>query len=357
MGPAGRCCKKLSPVDLVLVEGFKRDCLPEARNPPRGERQAAAASRGSAHRRHRLRHGRCRSAKVPVVDLNDIEAICRSAAQARRADRQPPRPRCGGRDGAAHRRLLRVLRAAAAGRRHGAADRRARRSRWPKPRTVPLAAARGRVLAADIAAPLDLPPFDNSAVDGYAVRHGDLDAKGETRLTIAGRLTAGSAARRRSTPARRSASSPARRCRPAPTPCSCRRTCAPRATRVIVPAGLKRGANRRLAGEDVRKGVDRAAGRTAARGAGRGARRRGRADQAHGAPARARRAVLDRRRDRRAGHAAAGRRALRRQPLSARRHAGAARRADHRPRHPARTIRTALAERDRSRRARSTTWC
>ena len=56
---------------------------------------------------------------------------------------------------------------------------------------VPLAAARGRVLAGDIIAPLDLPPFDNSAVDGYAVRHRDLDAKAETRLTIGGRLTAG----------------------------------------------------------------------------------------------------------------------------------------------------------------------
>ena len=36
--------------------------------------------------------------------------------------------------------------------------------------SVPLAAARGRVLAADVIAPIDLPPFDNSAVDGYAVR-------------------------------------------------------------------------------------------------------------------------------------------------------------------------------------------
>ena len=60
--------------------------------------------------------------------------------------------------------------------------------------TVRLAAARGRVLAGNIIAPLDLPPFDNSAVDGYAVRHRDLDPNGETRLTITGRLTAGSAA-------------------------------------------------------------------------------------------------------------------------------------------------------------------
>ena len=55
--------------------------------------------------------------------------------------------------------------------------------------TVPLTAARGRVLAADVTAPLDLPPFDNSAVDGYAVRHDDLDAKGETKLKITGPLS------------------------------------------------------------------------------------------------------------------------------------------------------------------------
>ncbi|MCC7361616.1 MAG: molybdopterin molybdotransferase MoeA [Anaerolineales bacterium] len=36
--------------------------------------------------------------------------------------------------------------------------------------TVPLAAAARRVLAADLAAPHDLPPFANSSMDGYAVR-------------------------------------------------------------------------------------------------------------------------------------------------------------------------------------------
>src|SRR4029079_10828168 len=57
---------------------------------------------------------------------------------------------------------------------------------------VPRVAARGRVLAGNIIAPLNLPPFDNSAVDGYAVRHRDLDAKAETRLALGGRITAGS---------------------------------------------------------------------------------------------------------------------------------------------------------------------
>ena len=36
--------------------------------------------------------------------------------------------------------------------------------------TVALARADGRILARDIVAPLPLPPFTNSAVDGYAVR-------------------------------------------------------------------------------------------------------------------------------------------------------------------------------------------
>ena len=54
----------------------------------------------------------------------------------------------GARDGAAHRRLLRVLRSAAAGRRDGAADRRARRAGRRDRGRSRLRAARGRVLAA-----------------------------------------------------------------------------------------------------------------------------------------------------------------------------------------------------------------
>lgn len=38
---------------------------------------------------------------------------------------------------------------------------------------VTLAESLDRVIAGDIAAPLDLPPFDNSAMDGYAIRHED----------------------------------------------------------------------------------------------------------------------------------------------------------------------------------------
>ncbi|PTS77425.1 molybdopterin molybdotransferase [Aeromonas sp. HMWF036] len=54
---------------------------------------------------------------------------------------------------------------------------------------LPLPEALGRVLASDIASPLAVPPFDNSAMDGYAVRLADL-ASG-TPLIMAGKAFAG----------------------------------------------------------------------------------------------------------------------------------------------------------------------
>jgi molybdopterin molybdotransferase len=45
--------------------------------------------------------------------------------------------------------------------------------RRPEPTSVPIEEASGRVITADILAPFDLPPFDRSAVDGYAVRARD----------------------------------------------------------------------------------------------------------------------------------------------------------------------------------------
>jgi molybdopterin molybdotransferase len=114
--------------------------------------------------------------------------------------------------------------------------------------------AAGRVLAQDIVAPIDLPPFDNSAVDGYAVRHADLDPGGETRLVVADRLTAGRASKR---PARKGEA--IRIFTGAPMPAGAdtvfmQEDCRVEGGCVIVPAGLKPGANRRLTGEDVRAG-------------------------------------------------------------------------------------------------------
>ncbi|WP_421320156.1 molybdopterin molybdotransferase MoeA [Aeromonas veronii] len=54
---------------------------------------------------------------------------------------------------------------------------------------LPLPETLGRVLASDIASPLAVPPFDNSAMDGYAVRLADLTAG--TPLIMAGKAFAG----------------------------------------------------------------------------------------------------------------------------------------------------------------------
>lgn len=56
---------------------------------------------------------------------------------------------------------------------------------------VHVRAALGRVLSADVISPLDVPAHDNSAMDGYALRFGDLKAEGEVTLAIAGSSFAG----------------------------------------------------------------------------------------------------------------------------------------------------------------------
>ncbi len=54
----------------------------------------------------------------------------------------------------------------------------------------------GRVLAAPVTAAVSLPPWDNSAMDGYAIRHADVAAASEgvpVRLTVVGEVRAGRA--------------------------------------------------------------------------------------------------------------------------------------------------------------------
>lgn len=51
---------------------------------------------------------------------------------------------------------------------------------------VALARAHGRVLAQSLVATIAQPGFDNSAMDGFAVRHADLKTDGETSLTLVG---------------------------------------------------------------------------------------------------------------------------------------------------------------------------
>jgi molybdopterin molybdotransferase len=59
------------------------------------------------------------------------------------------------------------------------------------PELVPIGAGLGRVLAEDVRATMDVPPTDNSAVDGYAVRGADIPSAGTRELTVVGDLPAG----------------------------------------------------------------------------------------------------------------------------------------------------------------------
>ena len=56
---------------------------------------------------------------------------------------------------------------------------------------LPILEALDRVLAEDVVSPMNVPGHDNSAMDGYALRHADLAGSGATTLDIAGTAYAG----------------------------------------------------------------------------------------------------------------------------------------------------------------------
>lgn len=121
--------------------------------------------------------------------------------------------------------------------------------------TVGLIDADGRFLAADVIAPIDLPVFDNSAVDGYAVAHADLLSGEATALPISARVAAGEAASE--AVARKTA---VRIFTGAPMPPGTDTVFMQEDVvlgddgRVELPPGLRKGANRRPRGEDIAAG-------------------------------------------------------------------------------------------------------
>lgn len=56
---------------------------------------------------------------------------------------------------------------------------------------LPVSEALGRVAALDVPSPIAVPPTDNSAMDGYALRHADLPVEGVSRLRVIGESFAG----------------------------------------------------------------------------------------------------------------------------------------------------------------------
>jgi molybdopterin molybdotransferase len=127
---------------------------------------------------------------------------------------------------------------------------------------APLADAVGRVLAADVVAGIDLPPQTNSAVDGYALYHADLLTDRPTLLPVHGRAAAGQAPggpspRGQATRIFTGAVMPE-----GPDTVMMQEDCEATDAGVLVQPGIRRGANRRPAGEDIARGaVALAAGR------------------------------------------------------------------------------------------------
>ncbi|RRI17903.1 molybdopterin molybdenumtransferase MoeA, partial [Pseudomonas aeruginosa] len=66
----------------------------------------------------------------------------------------------------------------------------ARAPRPPACESLALERALGRVLGEDLLAPMDLPHWDNSAMDGYALCSADLPRSGGS-LTVGARIAAG----------------------------------------------------------------------------------------------------------------------------------------------------------------------
>lgn len=127
---------------------------------------------------------------------------------------------------------------------------------------VGLRQALGRTLAEDVTAPRNVPPHDNSAVDGFAVYHADLNADGEMRLPLGGRIAAGHPLEG---PAETGKAYQIFTGAPMPPGADGDQASGPDTVfmaedaqvdgdHVILPPGLKKGSNRRFAGEDVKQG-------------------------------------------------------------------------------------------------------
>jgi molybdopterin molybdotransferase len=118
--------------------------------------------------------------------------------------------------------------------------------------SVPLLEMVGRVLAEEIRAPWDMPRWDNSAMDGFAVRAADCGPM--TQLLIEGYIPAGSTAEGINV----SSGKAVRIMTGAPTPAGCDTVVPVEETeeqdgRLVIKGQVKLGDHIRVRGEDVRK--------------------------------------------------------------------------------------------------------
>jgi molybdopterin molybdotransferase len=133
-----------------------------------------------------------------------------------------------------------------------------RMHRVTEPEEIPLEQAFGRILAEDITAPRDVPQADNSAVDGYAFRFEDHEPAGGF-LRLEQRIAAGHPSNTPLGPCGAAQIFTGAIMPPGADTVAMQEDCETHEqdgqSFVIVPAGLKKGANRRKAGEDLAKGT------------------------------------------------------------------------------------------------------
>ena len=118
--------------------------------------------------------------------------------------------------------------------------------------TLALLTAIGRVTATDVVASLNLPPFNASAMDGYAVKADSVTGQGPWRLKVTGRIAAGDAPKQ-------SSQGSVRILTGAPVPQGfdtvvMQEKCRLDGDAIVIDQRPRTGQNVRIAGEDVRRG-------------------------------------------------------------------------------------------------------
>ncbi|MBT3169826.1 MAG: molybdopterin molybdotransferase MoeA [Rhodospirillaceae bacterium] len=130
-----------------------------------------------------------------------------------------------------------------------------------EPEARALAKAHGRILARDVLSEHDVPPHDNAAVDGWAVYFDDLKPDQDTSLPWSERIPAGQPlghAAPRGAALRIFTGAPmpgGEDGAPGPETVLMQEDCREENGVVTIPPGIKRGANRRFAGEDIKRGA------------------------------------------------------------------------------------------------------
>jgi molybdopterin molybdotransferase len=123
------------------------------------------------------------------------------------------------------------------------------------PRRTSLTSAAGQVLAEEVVADIDLPPFDKSVVDGFAVRSADLAGPGSVRLRVVEEIYAGQTPSRRVEPGEAAGIMTG-----APLPDGAdavvmvEKTERPDPDHVVIPGPVALGQNRLVRGREMRAG-------------------------------------------------------------------------------------------------------